>query len=146
MTNILLRCGVNPGALDNIELVQVFELLQIAADALAHTERRAEDETMAALRPRPQVMWLTEAAAERIKAVMAKADRPIEGTASVDLTVTKLARALPHPIARLSDCEQERLTSAGFNRMARLATRLGSNSSTRPMSTVGLVAGLAPIA
>jgi iron-sulfur cluster assembly protein len=32
---------------------------------------------MAAPRPRPQVMRLTEAAAERIKAVMAKADRPI---------------------------------------------------------------------
>jgi hypothetical protein len=44
VTNILLRCAVNPGALDNIKLVQVFELLQIAADALAHTERRAEDE------------------------------------------------------------------------------------------------------
>ena len=33
---------------------------------------------MAASRLRPQVMRLTEAAAERIKAVMAKADRPIE--------------------------------------------------------------------
>jgi len=76
VTNILLRCAVNPGALDNIKLVQGFEL-QIAADALAHTERRAEAETMAAPRPRPQVMRLTEAAAERIKAVMAKADRPI---------------------------------------------------------------------
>jgi iron-sulfur cluster assembly protein len=32
---------------------------------------------MAAPRPRPQVMRLTDAAAERIKAVMAKADRPI---------------------------------------------------------------------
>ncbi|MGH6673521.1 MAG: HesB/IscA family protein [Xanthobacteraceae bacterium] len=32
---------------------------------------------MAAPRPRPQVMRLTEAAADRIKAVMAKADRPI---------------------------------------------------------------------
>ncbi|MBO0716648.1 MAG: iron-sulfur cluster assembly accessory protein [Rhizobiales bacterium] len=32
---------------------------------------------MAAPRPRPQVVRLTEAAAERIKAVMAKADRPI---------------------------------------------------------------------
>ena len=32
---------------------------------------------MAAPRPRPQVMRLTEAAAERIKAVIAKADRPI---------------------------------------------------------------------
>ncbi len=32
---------------------------------------------MAALRPRPQVMRLTDAAAERIKAVMAKAERPI---------------------------------------------------------------------
>ena len=32
---------------------------------------------MAAPRPRPQVMRLTEAAAERLKAVMAKADRPI---------------------------------------------------------------------
>ena len=32
---------------------------------------------MAAPRPRLQVMRLTEAAAERIKAVMAKADRPI---------------------------------------------------------------------
>jgi hypothetical protein len=33
VTNILLRCAVNPGALGNIKLVQVFELLQIAADA-----------------------------------------------------------------------------------------------------------------
>src|SRR5579864_6477399 len=32
---------------------------------------------MATARPRPQVMRLTDAAAERIKAVMAKADRPI---------------------------------------------------------------------
>jgi iron-sulfur cluster assembly protein len=32
---------------------------------------------MAAPRPRPQVMRLAEAAAERIKAVMAKAERPI---------------------------------------------------------------------
>jgi iron-sulfur cluster assembly protein len=32
---------------------------------------------MAALRPRPQVMRLTDAAADRIKAVMAKAERPI---------------------------------------------------------------------
>ena len=32
---------------------------------------------MAATRPRPQVVRLTDAAAERIKAVMAKADRPI---------------------------------------------------------------------
>ena len=32
---------------------------------------------MAAARPRPQVMRLTDAAADRIKAVMAKADRPI---------------------------------------------------------------------
>ena len=32
---------------------------------------------MAAPRPRPQVMRLTEAAAERLKAVMAKADHPI---------------------------------------------------------------------
>src|SRR6202167_2135315 len=38
----------------------------------------AKDVTMAtAARPRPQVMRLTEAAAERIKAVMAKAERPI---------------------------------------------------------------------
>jgi iron-sulfur cluster assembly protein len=34
-------------------------------------------ETMAAARPRPQVMRLTEAAAERIQNVMAKADHPI---------------------------------------------------------------------
>jgi iron-sulfur cluster assembly protein len=32
---------------------------------------------MASLRPRPQVMRLTDAAADRIKAVMAKAERPI---------------------------------------------------------------------
>jgi len=32
---------------------------------------------MATARPRPQVMRLTDAAAERIKAVMANADRPI---------------------------------------------------------------------
>ena len=34
---------------------------------------------MATPRPRPQVMRLTEAAADRIKAVMANADRPIAG-------------------------------------------------------------------
>ncbi len=33
---------------------------------------------MAVARPKPQVVRLTEAAAERIKAVMARADRPIE--------------------------------------------------------------------
>ena len=32
---------------------------------------------MATPRPRPQVMRLTDAAADRIKAVMANADRPI---------------------------------------------------------------------
>jgi iron-sulfur cluster assembly protein len=37
----------------------------------------AEGVTMAVARPKPQVVRLTEAAAERIKAVMAKADRPI---------------------------------------------------------------------
>jgi iron-sulfur cluster assembly protein len=44
---------------------------------LAHTDWRLEDVIMAAPRPKPQVMRLTEAAAERIKAVMAKADSPI---------------------------------------------------------------------
>jgi iron-sulfur cluster assembly protein len=39
--------------------------------------RRAKEITMAVARPKPQVMRLTEAAAERIKAVMAKANRPI---------------------------------------------------------------------
>ncbi len=34
---------------------------------------------MATARPRPQVMRLTEAAAERIKSVMANAERPIAG-------------------------------------------------------------------
>ena len=34
---------------------------------------------MASLRPRPQVMRLTDAAAERIKAIMAKADKPFAG-------------------------------------------------------------------
>ena len=34
---------------------------------------------MATARPRPQVMRLTDAAADRIKAVMANADRPIAG-------------------------------------------------------------------
>ena len=34
---------------------------------------------MATARPRPQVMRLTEAAADRIKAVMAKADKPVAG-------------------------------------------------------------------
>jgi len=37
----------------------------------------AEDVKMAVARPRPQVVRLTEAAAERIKAVMAKAESPI---------------------------------------------------------------------
>src|SRR5262249_39290390 len=47
----------------------------IAAEALA---QRAHGECdMAAPRPRPQVMRLTQAAAERIKAVMVKADSPI---------------------------------------------------------------------
>ena len=39
--------------------------------------KRAKDVKMATARPRPQVMRLTEAAADRIKAVMAKADHPI---------------------------------------------------------------------
>ncbi|MEN3374877.1 MAG: iron-sulfur cluster assembly protein [Hyphomicrobiales bacterium] len=34
---------------------------------------------MAAARPRPQVMRLTDAAAERIKAIMAKSEKPIAG-------------------------------------------------------------------
>jgi len=34
---------------------------------------------MATTRPRPQVMRLTDAAADRIKAVMAKTDKPIAG-------------------------------------------------------------------
>jgi iron-sulfur cluster assembly protein len=34
---------------------------------------------MATARPRPQVMRLTDAAADRIKAIIAKADRPIAG-------------------------------------------------------------------
>jgi iron-sulfur cluster assembly protein len=34
---------------------------------------------MATARPRPQVMRLTDAAADRIKAIMAKADKPIAG-------------------------------------------------------------------
>ena len=34
---------------------------------------------MATARPRPQVMRLTDAAAERIKAIMAKSDKPIAG-------------------------------------------------------------------
>ena len=34
---------------------------------------------MATARPRPQVMRLTDAAAERIKAVMARADKPVAG-------------------------------------------------------------------
>lgn len=47
VTNILLRLAINAGVLDNVKLVRVFQLLQIAADALAPTERRVEDETMA---------------------------------------------------------------------------------------------------
>ncbi len=44
----------------------------------ASLREHEEDVTMAtAARPRPQVMRLTEAAAERIKAVMAKAEHPI---------------------------------------------------------------------
>jgi len=35
--------------------------------------------TMATARPRPQVMKLTDAAADRIKAIMAKADKPFAG-------------------------------------------------------------------
>ena len=34
---------------------------------------------MASARPRPQVMRLTDAAADRIKAIMSKADKPIAG-------------------------------------------------------------------
>src|SRR5215472_4343973 len=41
------------------------------------TPERCVEDDMAAPRPRLQVMRLTEAAAERIKAVMAKADSPI---------------------------------------------------------------------
>ena len=59
------------------EVVSIFELLQVAANALGRYGPREEDETMAAPRPRPQVMRLTDAAAERIKTVMAKADRPV---------------------------------------------------------------------
>jgi iron-sulfur cluster assembly protein len=35
--------------------------------------------TMTQIRPKPQVMRLTDAAAERIKQVMAQADRPVAG-------------------------------------------------------------------
>ena len=60
---------------------------------------------MATARPRPQVMRLTEAAAERIKAVMAKAERPIEavrvgvkngGCAGMAYTMEYAASAHPH--------------------------------------------------
>ena len=48
-----------------------------AASFVAHERALASGMMMAVARPRPQVVRLTEAAAERIKAVMAKADRPI---------------------------------------------------------------------
>jgi iron-sulfur cluster assembly protein len=38
-----------------------------------------EEDDMATARPRPKVMRLTDAAAERIKAVMARADKPVAG-------------------------------------------------------------------
>jgi iron-sulfur cluster assembly protein len=60
---------------------------------------------MATARPRPQVMRLTDAAAERIKAVMAKADRPITavrvgvkngGCAGMAYTMEYAEAANPH--------------------------------------------------
>ncbi|MDE2016985.1 MAG: iron-sulfur cluster assembly accessory protein [Hyphomicrobiales bacterium] len=60
---------------------------------------------MAVARPKPQVVRLTEAAAERIKAVMAKADRPIAavrvgvkngGCAGMSYTMDFVAAAGPH--------------------------------------------------
>src|SRR6516165_3296813 len=47
------------------------------ATCLLRWSRHEEDLKMASPRPRPQVMRLTDAAAERIKSMMAKADRPI---------------------------------------------------------------------
>jgi len=47
-------------------------------EASVDIPRRGED-TMATARPRPQVMRLSEAAAARIKELMAKAERPIAG-------------------------------------------------------------------
>jgi len=38
-----------------------------------------KEQEMATARPRPQVMRLTDAAADRIKAIMAKADKPFAG-------------------------------------------------------------------
>src|SRR5271166_3875988 len=49
----------------------------MAASCLPGTADMRRKSKMASSRPRPQVMRLTEAAAERIKSVMAKADRPI---------------------------------------------------------------------
>src|SRR3972149_7635301 len=47
-------------------------------EASVDIPRRGED-AMATARPRPQVMRLSEAAAARIKELMAKAERPIAG-------------------------------------------------------------------
>ena len=60
---------------------------------------------MAVARPKPQVVRLTDAAAERIKAVMAKADRPIAavrvgvkngGCAGMSYTMEYAESAAPH--------------------------------------------------
>jgi iron-sulfur cluster assembly protein len=49
----------------------------VSGDVTASSQAALGECMMAAARPRPQVMRLTDAAAERIKAVMANADRPI---------------------------------------------------------------------
>ena len=53
----------------------LFNVRTIGFGTMATTERTA----MATARPRPQVMRLTDAAALRIKDVMARADRPVAG-------------------------------------------------------------------
>src|SRR5437763_15991218 len=49
------------------------------AQTVLYCGPRKKENRMASVRPRPQVMRLTDAAASRIKAIMAKADKPIAG-------------------------------------------------------------------
>src|SRR5437763_4191375 len=49
------------------------------AQTVLYCGPRKKENRMASVRPRPQVMRLTDAAAARIKAIMAKSDKPIAG-------------------------------------------------------------------
>jgi iron-sulfur cluster assembly protein len=69
-----LRCAGDAGALNEKSDQIAFALLKLLP---VHHGSVRGGKAMAASQPRPQVMRLTDAAAERIKAVMAKADRSV---------------------------------------------------------------------